>query len=166
MYECIVCGGWKRESFLYLIFFHTGWNISKDSIFSSISTQKHSMSWCKSLQITSEVTPTERQTYLYFGEKTFLIETKNTLYTYTDIERQCNPNCPSWVCSNKPAKGEAEAIHCKIQVFRSFTSTRPESPTLWCHPLCAFSFPSLHTALRYYSLTTNQWGKKLSSCCR
>lgn len=64
MYECTVSVGWERERVFFISFSSTSHGIQ---YFQESQPQKHSMSWCKSLEITSEVTLTERQTYIHLG---------------------------------------------------------------------------------------------------
>lgn len=104
---------------------HRAKHLKRFKIFKNLNTppqkKRHSMFWCKSLGVKSEVIPTKMQTYIHFGEKIFLIETKIHDCIYTGIRGQYSPNCPSWACSNKPTERGVEAIHCKILVVTSFT---------------------------------------------
>lgn len=157
--------GWKRESFLYLIFFTQG-EISQGFQYFQVSQpQKHSMSWCKSLQITSEVTPTERQTYIHFGEKTFLIETKiHYIHTQTLRDNATQIVHHEFVLISLLKEKQKQSIvrYKWLEVLLQQDRKAQDSGVIHCVP-SPFLLFTLHSDI-IHSLPTN--GKKLSSCCR
>lgn len=156
-----------RERVFFISFSSTQGEISQGIQYFQVSQpQKHSMSWCKSLQITSEVTPTERQTYLHFGEKTFLIETKiHYIHTQTLRDNATQIVHDEFVLISLLKEKQKQSIvrYKWLEVLLQQDWKAQDSDAIHCVP-SPFLLFTLHSDI-IHSLPTNG-EKKLSSCCR